>query len=136
MILIWRGRGLLAMIGPFALLAPISFVSNDPFWLQPFAVSAGLTTAGLICIYCGIRWNRPRTYHSLYGIPLETCGWIDLLLAGVWLALVLTRVIREDLYRPGGMVQAGLMSLGLGVLLALMVATARYIRRAWAQVSQ
>ena len=130
MILVWRGWGLLGTLGFILALATEGFVSNVEYpWLKVLAVSAGFLASGLVCVHCGTRWNRPRVFHSLYGLPLQFWGWVDLVLAGVCLAGGLLGVIREGLDRPGRMTQALAMALGLGLLVGVMALTARSTRR-------
>ena len=130
MILVWRGWGLLGTVGFLLGLATEGFVSNVEYpWLKVLAGYAGFLASGLVCVHWGTRWNRPRVQHSLYGLPLQFWGWVDLVLAGVCLAVGLLGVFRQGLDRPGRMTQALAMALGLGLLVGLMALTARATQR-------
>lgn len=130
MIVIWRGWGLLGFLGLIQFLTAAVFLPDvESRWLFLWAVSAGFVASGLICVHCGTRWNRPVVQHTLYFLRLQFWGWIYLVLAGVFLGGGLGGVLLRGLDRPGGKLQAGLIAVGLGGLLALMVQTALATRR-------
>jgi hypothetical protein len=65
-ILIWRGWGLLAIVALFPLLASCAgLITVEPIWIFMLAASLSLLLAGVVCVYCGARWNRTGVEHVL-----------------------------------------------------------------------
>lgn len=92
MILIWRGWGLLAVVALFPLLASCGgLITVEPKWIFAIVASVSLLLAGAVCIFFGSRWNRDRTDHSFYFIPLQVWGWVYLIILG--LQLLVTAVV-------------------------------------------
>lgn len=102
MILIWRGRGIIAIvISLLAFLAPlgivlafINYFPNSAFAnaaLIPTLVG-GIALGGLVCMRLGRKWNRdqpPGETHTLYFLRVEHWGMGLLVLAGFLTVLIL-----------------------------------------------
>ena len=89
MIVVWRGRGLVALAAAILPLLPCAGLVdlNNPalYFIAPGGASI---LVGLVCWRLGKRWNQGSGYHSLYWIPLETWGWIYMVLGEFWTGLV------------------------------------------------
>jgi hypothetical protein len=85
MFIVWKGWGLLAVAALLPpLLAGVALVDLYPDLAVP-AVGLALLGCGLACWVYGRRWNRIITNHSLYFIPLQYWGAIEMV-AGVGIA--------------------------------------------------
>jgi hypothetical protein len=78
MLLTWRGRGLLAVIGFITTLASCAGLITWSVFATTAAIGLGLVVSGLVCRHFGRVWRDPEVTHSLYGIALESWGKIYL----------------------------------------------------------
>lgn len=84
MFLIWRGRGLLALVPAILLLGSCGgLIGFEQRWPMLVGVTASLLIGGAVCVHYGTRWNRRGVEHSLYFIPLQAWGWACLALLAV-----------------------------------------------------
>jgi hypothetical protein len=82
--ILWRGRGLLALI--MALLPIASCAGLLPWHPAAGAISGVLLLlgGGFACVRLGRRWRQQQNAtHPLLGIPLEVWGWIYLVSGGL-----------------------------------------------------
>jgi hypothetical protein len=93
MIIVWTGRGILAMLIMLAcFLLPLigalvltEAYRNLPVVIIPLALVGGWSLGGVLCWRLGRSWNRhaaPGEYHTLYFVRVEYWGVICLMLAG------------------------------------------------------
>lgn len=81
-ILIWRGRGLLAVVALLPVLGScVGLMNIEPAALCLTAVGLALVLGGWFCAYYGRLWNRGGAHHTLYFVRLEVWGGIYLALA-------------------------------------------------------
>ena len=132
LILIWRGWGLLGIVALFPMLAACAGLADLDSKIPMFiAVCGSLLLGGGVCVYYGTLWNRSGCLHSLYFVPLETCGWIYLVCAG---GLSLFMGLGSALAALGlrrGPPQPGLLGLGVGgtISFLLVLATSLWLIR-------
>lgn len=82
MIVHYQGRGLLAFVGIFPVLASCAgLIDTEPKWICFLAIMLSMLIGAAICLYCGILWNRHRNEHSCYFLPLQYWGWVYLTLS-------------------------------------------------------
>lgn len=124
-ILIWRGWGLLGLVALFPMLAACAGLadldSKTPLFL---AVCWALMLGGVICVYFGTLWNRVSCQHSLYEVPLETCGWIYLACAGGLSLFLGLGSALAGLGLRRGPPQPGLLGMGVGGAISFLIIAA------------
>ncbi len=82
MILVWRDRGLVAVVATFLpLVSCAGLMDWKPIVaLECFGVS--LLVGGMACRHYGLKWNQGSGLHTMCGIPLETWGWVYIAIGG------------------------------------------------------
>ncbi|HEX3148187.1 MAG TPA: hypothetical protein VHR66_08880 [Gemmataceae bacterium] len=107
MFLIWRGRGLLAVVALFPMLISIiSFIGLDSLGPCMIATEVSLILGGAVCVTCGMKWNRPRFVHDFWFIPLQIWGWIYLAVVAITAGFSVFGAIGQGLDRPRMVLQA------------------------------
>ena len=97
MIIVWRGRGFLALVATFLPLASCAGLMD---FNPVLAVSlAGIATlgGGLACRHYGRKWNQGSGFHTMYWIPLEIWGWIYIVFGGLFSLMMVAGLIRKAL---------------------------------------
>ncbi len=97
MIIIWRGKGILAAIIPIAL----AFITAQIFKESTIAPSIVAIIAGSTVLWLGKKWNkRPSGVapHSLFWIPMEYWGMLSIVLGA---ALLLPDMLAEIVFKGG-----------------------------------
>jgi hypothetical protein len=106
-ILIWRGWGLLAIVALFPLMASCAGLSTiEPPWVFLVAAALSLLVAGVVCVHCGLRWNRHGAEHSFYFVPLQVWGWVYLSLVSLLALVAIAGAFKQGLDQPGRLLPA------------------------------
>lgn len=134
MLLIWRGWGLLAVAALFPLLASCAgLISVEPKWIFLLAASLSLLLAGVVCVYCGTRWNRRGVEHSFYFVPLQVWGWVYMAIVGSFAVMAVVgsiyRMIQPLPGPPNPQRPDPVLVLVIGIIASIVVAA-----MAWALV--
>jgi hypothetical protein len=128
-ILIWRGWGLLAVVALFPLLASCAgLIDVEPSWVCLLAAALSLLLGGVVCVYCGTRWNRHGAEHSFYFIPLQAWGWLYLAVVGLIALAAIGGAIKQGLDKPRWVYQALAGGVGFVVVIGTGVFTRRLAR--------
>ena len=78
---IYRNWGLMAVVVLLFPVLSLAFLMDYKMGIAFLAGGISLGIGGLLCLICGLMWNRPSTQHSLYFIPLEYWGLLYILFA-------------------------------------------------------
>src|SRR5262245_21691083 len=102
---IWQGRGLIALVVPFFPLALFIALADMNLPLAFTLSGITLVASGGVCWHFGRKWNRAQTSnaddtedwceypssnatkHSLYFIPLQYWGLLSMLIGGMFASL-------------------------------------------------
>jgi hypothetical protein len=95
MILIWRGRGIVALLGLFL---PLGSCAGLLDWSPLVAfVVGGLTlfAGGVACRHFGRKWNQGSGIHTLYFLPMEWWGWVYMIVGAFFFLVSVAGLIRK-----------------------------------------
>jgi hypothetical protein len=92
--IVWRGRGLLAVVATFLPLASCAGLIEWNPLVSLLSVGLTLAGGGLVCRHYGRKWNREVTNHSLYEIPLQVWGWIYVVAGATFSLLAVVGLVK------------------------------------------
>ena len=98
MFVVWRGWGLMALVAIFLPLASCGGLIGFNPGIAMLCAGVTLFLGGLVCRYYGRMWNQGTGFHSLYGLSLETWGWIYLITGGLLTILSIVGLLRVAIF--------------------------------------
>lgn len=97
MIFAWRGWGPVAAVAAFVPLAACGGLMDWNPMVAMVCSGVSLVAGGFACRHYGLRWNQGSGFHSMYWIPLETWGYIYIVLGGFFAVAATIALLKKTI---------------------------------------